>query len=86
MFVFVPFHCANAVVTVVPATGYANVTNSLVLHMRFEGNASDSSGRANHGTPAGGPAFVTGQVGTQAVQYATTTDATGTTGSRISSV
>jgi hypothetical protein len=58
--------------TVIPATGYANVTNNLVLHLRFDGNTTDTSGRGNNGTAAGGPSFVTGIIGSQALQYTTT--------------
>jgi hypothetical protein len=59
--------------TVIPATGYANVTNNLVLHLRFDGNTTDTSGRGNNATPVGGPSFVTGLIGSQALQYTTTT-------------
>jgi Concanavalin A-like lectin/glucanases superfamily/Immunoglobulin I-set domain len=58
--------------TVIPATGTANVTNNLVLHLRFDGDDTDSSGRGHNGTPAGGPSFVTGVIGSQARQYTTT--------------
>lgn len=58
--------------TVIAATGYANVTNNLVLHLRFDGDDTDSSGRGHNGTPVGGPVFVTGVIGSQALQYTTT--------------
>jgi len=58
--------------TVIAATGFANVTNNLVLHLRFDGDDTDSSGRGHNGTPVGSPAFVTGVIGSQALQYTTT--------------
>jgi hypothetical protein len=70
--------------TVIPPVSYANVTNGLVLHMRFEGDSTDSSGRGNNGTaggaPVGPPSFVTGLIGSQALQYLTqTTNGSGST-------
>lgn len=58
--------------TVISPTGFANVTNNLVLHLRFDGDDTDSSGRGHNGTPAGGPSFVTGVIGSQALHYTTT--------------
>ncbi len=63
----------NATLNVIAATAYANVTNDLVLHLRFDGNATDSSGRGNNGTPMGSPGFVTGLIGPQALEYTTVT-------------
>jgi len=60
-------------VTVIPTVGYANVTNGLVLHMRMDGDTTDSSGRGNNGTPVASPGFVPGLIGSQAVQVSTTT-------------
>lgn len=64
---------APATLTVFNATGYANVTNDLVLHLEFEGDAQDSSGRGNNGTPSSSPApnFVAGRVGAQAAEVTT---------------
>ncbi|MCL4789693.1 MAG: immunoglobulin domain-containing protein [Verrucomicrobia bacterium] len=59
--------------TVINPVGYANVTNDLVLHLRFDGNPNDSSGRNNNGTPVGSPAFVQGLIGAEALQYTTDT-------------
>ena len=64
--------------TVIAATGFANVTNNLVLHLRFDGDVADTSGHGNNGTVVGGPAFVPGIIGSQAIKYATSTDSTGT--------
>ncbi|HEX5222758.1 MAG TPA: LamG-like jellyroll fold domain-containing protein, partial [Verrucomicrobiae bacterium] len=67
-----------AVLTVLPATAYANVTNGLVLHLKFEGDVQDSSGKGNNGTPSSSPApgFVAGKVGAQAAQFTTTLSGT----------
>jgi hypothetical protein len=64
----------NATLNVFTPTGYANVTNDLVLHLRFDGNANDSSGRGNNGTPSAttAPGFVPGVIGSQALECATT--------------
>jgi hypothetical protein len=64
-------------VTVIPATGFANVTNGLVLHMRMDGDTTDTSGRNNNGTPVNSPGFVTGLIGSQALSYATSTNGSG---------
>lgn len=62
-----------ALVTVSPVPTYANATNGLVLHLRFDGNLQDSSGRGNNGTAQGSPSFVTGAVGSGALHYETKT-------------
>ena len=63
---------AAAALTVMPPPTFANVTNDLVLHLRFDGNYLDSSGRANDANaPNGSPTFLAGKVG-QAVHIATT--------------
>jgi hypothetical protein len=48
------------------------LTNSLVLHLKFDGNYSDSSGLGNNGAAVNSPAFVAGKVGSQAVQVSST--------------
>ncbi len=68
---------ANASVTVYYPPTYANLTNGLVLHMKFDGDYTDSSGRGNNGTPVGSPTLVPGKIGTQAVTL--TTDTTNST-------
>jgi hypothetical protein len=72
----------SASLTVMNPVAYANVTNNLVLHLRFDGNATDSSGRGNNGTASTttAPAYVPGIIGGQALQYTTTT-----TGGNVSS-
>ena len=48
------------------------IANNLVLHLKFDGNATDSSGRGNDGTPVGAPTFTApGRIGS-AVTLATT--------------
>jgi hypothetical protein len=63
----------TAVLTVVPPIAFANATNGLVLHLKFDGSYSDSSGRGNNATAVGSPTFVAGQLG-QAFQYTTRAD------------
>ena len=54
--------------TIVPIASYVNDTNGLILHLKFDGDTTDSSGRGNNGTPVGAPTFVPGVVG-QALHY-----------------
>lgn len=61
----------SATLTVVPPVGFANVTNGLVMHLRFDGNLTDATGRGNNGTAVGAPTYVQGIVGAQALQYTT---------------
>lgn len=63
---------SNAVITVYPSPTFANLTNALVLHMKFEGDYADSSGRGNNGTAVGSPGFVPGKIGSQAVYVSST--------------
>lgn len=58
---------SNAVVTVYYPPTFANLTNGLVLHLPFDGNYNDTSGRGNNGTPVGSPSLVPGKIGSQAV-------------------
>jgi concanavalin A-like lectin/glucanase superfamily protein/Ig-like domain-containing protein/immunoglobulin I-set domain protein len=67
--------------TVLPPVTFANATNGLVLHLKFDGNYTDASGRGNNGTPVGSPKFVQGLMG-QALHYSTSTD-TGATGGNV---
>ena len=62
--------------TVLPPVAFANATNGLVLHLKFDGDYTDSSGHGNNGTPVGSPTFVAGRIG-QALHYDTETDALG---------
>jgi hypothetical protein len=64
----------SASLAVIQPVGYANVTNNLVLHLRFDGDTTDSSGHGNNGTPSSptAPTFVSpGIIGSQALHYET---------------
>jgi len=53
-----------ATLAVLAQPSYANQTNNLVLHLRFDNDYLDTSGRANDASaPAGNPGFVTGKIG-----------------------
>jgi hypothetical protein len=54
---------ANATRTVTVGSQTVNLTNGLVAHYEFEGNANDSSGNGNHGTPYGGVSYADGVIG-----------------------
>ena len=60
-----------ATLTVLPQPLFANLTNSMVAHLKFDGNYSDSSGRGNNGTKHGSTSFITGKIGSGAVHYFT---------------
>jgi hypothetical protein len=70
----------SASLAVIQPVGYANVTNGLVLHLTFDTDTTDSSGRGNNGTPSSTtpPVFVPGIIGPQAIQLTTTTNLSGT--------
>lgn len=70
-----------ASLTVLPPITFANATNGLVLHLKFDGDLTDATGRGNNGTAIGSPTFVTGQMG-KALHYSTTTD-TGASGGTV---
>jgi hypothetical protein len=61
--------------TVMPPPRFANLTNSLVLHLQFEDNTMDISGRGNNGTAIGSITYVGGAIGTKALHYSTDTTA-----------
>jgi hypothetical protein len=58
--------------TVKPVPSYLDLPQDLVLHLKFDGNTSDSSGRDNHGTAVNDPPFISGVVGSGALHYETT--------------
>jgi hypothetical protein len=63
----------SAIVNILPPNPqFANVTNSLVLHLKFDGDYQDSSGRGNNATAQGLPGLVPGVVGSGAMYFATT--------------
>ncbi|HEY9172677.1 MAG TPA: LamG-like jellyroll fold domain-containing protein [Verrucomicrobiae bacterium] len=63
----------SATLTVINPVGYANVTNDLVLHLKFENDTTDSSGRGNHATIVNSPTFVPGKIGDSAFHFNTDT-------------
>ncbi len=62
-----------AVLPIPTSASDLNVTNGLVLHLPFDSDYKDISGRANDGTPVGAPALAAGGVvGASALHYGTT--------------
>ena len=61
---------APATLTVLPVPTFANLTNGLVLHLKFDGGTADSSGRGNDASASGSPTFVPGKLG-QAIELST---------------
>ena len=62
-----------AKLAVMPPPVFALVTNDLVLHLKFENDYNDASGRANNGTAVNSPLFVSGKIGANALRYNTDT-------------
>lgn len=60
--------------TVKSVPSYLELPDGLVLHLKFDGDYQDSSGRNNHGTPRGAPQIVPGKIGAGALQYSTTVE------------
>ncbi len=54
---------AAALLTVLPPPTFANLTNDLVLHLKFDGTFQDSSGQANDASAVGSPGFIAGRLG-----------------------
>ena len=61
---------APATLAVLPVPTFANLTNALVLHLTFDGNTTDTSGRQNDASPIGAPTFVAGKLN-QAIELST---------------
>ena len=61
--------CAIAVSATSGCANNSDMSHGLLAHWKFEGDISDSSGRANDGVPRGDPEFVTGRIG-KAVKFA----------------
>ena len=62
---------AAAALTVMPPPTFANLTNGLVLHLKFDDDFSDSSGLGHNALPSPAPpAFVDGKLG-NAIQCST---------------
>lgn len=62
---------ATANLTVKPVPTHVNIPDGLVLHLKFDGDYKDSSGRGNDGAAVGSPQIVTGKIGSGAVRYST---------------
>lgn len=61
-----------ATLTVVPMPRFANLTNGMVAHLKFDGNFADSTSYHNDGTAQGTPSnIVPGKVGSGAMHYFT---------------
>ncbi len=60
-----------ATLTVLAPPLFANLTNELVLHLKFEGDCTDSSAAGNNGTAVGSPSFIPGRIGTSAIHVNT---------------
>lgn len=58
---------ATANLSVAAPPIYCNLTNGLVLHLKFDGDLNDSSGHTNDAAPSGSPTFVTGRIGSGAI-------------------
>ena len=63
-----------ATLAVLPSPAFANVTNGLVLHLKFDRDYLDSSGHTNNAKPVGSPAFAAGAIGRGALHYSTIVD------------
>jgi hypothetical protein len=74
---------AVVTVTVLPQPTHIVITNKLVLHLKFDGDYTDSSGKGHHGTAVGAPSFVAGVVGGGALQYATAVTGSGGHGGSV---
>ena len=64
----------NVTVSVSYPPSTANLTNGLVLHLTFDSDYSDSSGRGNNATAVGAPTLVAGKIGSQALSVSTFID------------
>jgi hypothetical protein len=62
---------AAATLTVMPAPTFANQTNGLAVHLKFDGDYNDSSGRGNSALAVNAPVLIPGKIGTQAVRVNT---------------
>jgi hypothetical protein len=61
---------ATASLSIIPPNPpFVNITNNLVLHLKFDGNYLDSSGRGNNATAVAAPTIVAGRLGSGALQF-----------------
>jgi hypothetical protein len=63
-------YSAPAALTVWPVPTAVDLTSELVLHLKFDGDGLDWSGRGHHGVSVGATSFVAGRVGSNALHYA----------------
>lgn len=61
----------SATLAVINPVNYANVTNGLVLHLPFDNDVLDTSGRGNNATIVNAPTFTAGQIGSGAFHFNT---------------
>ena len=66
-----PLTSSEAIVTVNPVPTHLNIPADLVLHLKFDGNYQDASGRNNNGTAQGAPQIVAGKIGSGALRVNT---------------
>ena len=62
---------AAATVTIRPTPAYVVLTNGLALHLPFDGSVVDTSSYKTPATAVGGPTYVTGKIGANALDYKT---------------
>jgi len=61
-----------AILTVDAAPAFANLTNGLILHLKFDGDLTDSSGNGNNAFAGGSPTFIPGRIGSGAIHVSVT--------------
>lgn len=62
---------SEATLAVKPVPTHLNIPQDLVLHLKFDGNYNDASGKGNNGTAQGAPQIVAGKIGSGAVRCST---------------
>jgi hypothetical protein len=50
---------------------FVDLTNGLVLHLKFDGDLTDASGNGNYALPGGSPTFIAGRIGSGAIHVNT---------------
>jgi hypothetical protein len=60
-----------ASLVVMPQPTFANLTNGLAAHLKFDNDFTDSSGHGNDAIPHGSPQFVAGHLGSGSIQLTT---------------
>ena len=72
-----------ATLTVTPSPAFVYLTNNLVLHLKFDGDYTDSSGKGHNATAMGSPAITPGIVGSGALRFSTSVDGGGGHGGNV---